>query len=59
MNLKNAATDEASFREIITRMCGNFSDLSYKLLKYVIATNRLALVKLDEPAKIPKIDPNI
>jgi ubiquitin-protein ligase len=54
--IKECCSDEASLIELIVANGGSM--VSYKLLKYIIATNRLNLIKLEGADKVKTLDPS-
>mmetsp|Transcript_25973 Transcript_25973/g.25555 ORF Transcript_25973/g.25555 Transcript_25973/m.25555 type:complete len:468 (-) Transcript_25973:1237-2640(-) len=45
--LKDQCSDEQTLRDYLATLIGENSMMTYKLLRYIIATNRLALVRLE------------
>lgn len=56
--IKTTCTDEVTCRDLISSSSPD-GILSYKLMRYIIATNRLNLIKLDPKQSIEKLGPNI
>mmetsp|Transcript_52064 Transcript_52064/g.59470 ORF Transcript_52064/g.59470 Transcript_52064/m.59470 type:complete len:1019 (+) Transcript_52064:116-3172(+) len=56
-----ASHDEASLRENILSLAPQLEDghLVYKLIRYILATNRLSLIKLENDDRIKGLDANI
>jgi ubiquitin-protein ligase len=55
-DIKDYCSDEASLIELIKANGGSM--VSYKLLRYIIATNRLDLVKLEGEDRVKTLDPS-
>ena len=56
--LKTSCNDEVSCREFISSLSPD-GHLTYKLIRYIIATNRLNLIELDSKSRIEKLGPDI
>ena len=56
--IKTSCNDEVSCREFISSLSPD-GHLTYKLIRYIIATNRLNLIELDSKSRIEKLGPDI
>lgn len=54
-----SAPDDDSLKQLFTRRCSSDPILSYKLAKYIVATNRLTIVKLGPHEVIAKVPASI